>query len=150
MGSPRYPFTFITFILLAQEHRLGTTGQEEITKGELSVLSLALHDQEILEAVKSSWCGWKPPRRYLSIPHPKTIHQLCHRGAHVGEREQWGFLQSTQPFLCTLANSPKYQFSGFSPTSAPAEALQILFPVLGYLGPVNGLQCRVGWVIHPP
>lgn len=47
-------------------------------KNGIISLSIALQDQEILGAVKSSWCGWEPPWRYLSIPHPKTIHQLCH------------------------------------------------------------------------
>lgn len=40
VAYPQYPFTFITFILSAQEHRLHTAGQEEITKMELSVYLL--------------------------------------------------------------------------------------------------------------
>lgn len=40
VGYPQNPFTFITFILSAQEHRLHTAGQGGITKGQLSVYLL--------------------------------------------------------------------------------------------------------------
>lgn len=89
-------------------------------------------------------------RATLEVPeHPSSQNNpsIVLLRSPCGRNRAWGFLQSTQPFLCSLAKSPKYQFSGFPPTSASAEALHILLPVLGFFGAVNGLQSRVGWVI---
>lgn len=83
----------------------------------------------------------------LEVPeHPSILKQSisCPTEQPAWKTGSMGLSAEHTDLFVYSGKQPKYQFSGFSPTSASAEALHILFPVLCYFGPANGLQSRGG------